>query len=90
MSQSIRAIVAFILGLIGISFVGPTALLMFDFWQTDWLSIANFYSHLFVFFPIFGLVTLLAIYTPACILVDAYVHHISSGKLVPRYFTWVV
>ncbi|CAN0369972.1 unnamed protein product, partial [Phaeothamnion confervicola] len=49
--------------------------------------IASFYSHLFLFFPTFGIVTLLAFYTPACVFTDMYMRHVPWG--IPRFVTGV-
>lgn len=83
MSVGVRIFVATVFTAIGLSFIATTAVLVWEFAQTDWLGIASFYSHLFLFFPTFGIVTLLAFYTPACVFTDMYMKHVTFG--IPRF-----
>jgi hypothetical protein len=83
MSLGVRVFIATVFTAIGLSFLATTAVLVWEFWDTDWLGIASFYSHLFLFFPTFGIVTLLAFYTPACVFTDMYMRHIPWG--IPRF-----
>ena len=80
MSLSARAFIIIVFGTMALSFVLTTAVLAWEFRGQDWLTIANFYSHLFIFFPTFGIVTLIAFYTPACVFVDLYLHHVPWGQ----------
>jgi hypothetical protein len=81
MSLGVRAFVAFVFTVVGLSFLATTGVLIWEYWNNDWLSQASFYSHLFIFFPTFGIVTLLAFYTPACVFTDMYMRHVPLGKV---------
>lgn len=74
--------------LIAISFVAPTAVLLVEFADADWLTLAAFYSHLFIFFPTLGVVTLFAFYTPACVFTDMYWRKLRLGRV--RFATGVI
>jgi hypothetical protein len=58
--------------LLGLSFLAGTGTLIFEFWDTDWFTIATHDSHLFLFFPTLGLIALAAFYVPALAFVDMY------------------
>ena len=79
MSYGVRAFIGCVFAAVAVSFLVTTGVLVWEYWGTDWLAIASFYSHLFVFFPTFGIVTLLAFYTPACVFTDMYLRHIPYG-----------
>ena len=53
-----------------------------------WLKLLTHYSDLFIFFPVFGTVALIAFYTPSCALVDMYWnnahHHQDNAIPYPR------
>ncbi|MDZ4841076.1 MAG: hypothetical protein SH859_02880 [Hyphomicrobium aestuarii] len=72
MSANTRSIVAIIFVVLGMSFIVTTAVLYTEFRDHDWFTLATLYSHLFVFFPTFGLLALFAFYIPACALLDLY------------------
>ena len=80
MSMGVRAFIFIIFAVLGLSFLATTAVLAWEFWRHDWLTIASFYSHLFIFFPTFGIVTLFAFYMPACVFLDIYLHHVPWGQ----------
>ncbi|MGI9405326.1 MAG: hypothetical protein ACR2O4_03050 [Hyphomicrobiaceae bacterium] len=80
-SVGARFFVGIVFSILGASFIATTAVLIYEFHQTEWFSLAAFYSHLFVFFPTFGLVALAAFYIPACIFTDMYWKHIAHGRL---------
>lgn len=74
----------FVLGVfaaLGLSFIALPITLMLEFPAADALTLATFYSHLFVFFPTFGVATLCAFYTPACVFTDMYWKHVRHGRL---------
>ena len=52
-----------------------------EFHDAQWFNMATFYSHLFVFFPIFGTVALCAFYWPSVVFLDMYWRHIPRGRL---------
>ncbi|MCH9807873.1 MAG: hypothetical protein K0U74_09085 [Alphaproteobacteria bacterium] len=83
MSVGARGFVAVIFTILAVSFVATTAVLYFEYGLdggTDWTAIATYYSHLFIFFPTFGILALIAFFVPACILVDMYWDHVPNGK----------
>lgn len=79
MTYGVRTFIGCVFVAVGLSFLTTTAVLIWEFWNADWLTIASFYSHLFFFFPTFGIVTLLAFYTPACVFTDMYLRYIPLG-----------
>jgi hypothetical protein len=81
MSVGARAFVFVIFLLLGLSFIGETALMFSEFGPDKGLSFATFDSHLFLFFPTLGVVALAAFYLPSCVFVDMYWRHVSYGKL---------
>lgn len=80
MYLGVRIFIAAIFVVIGGSFVATTGVLAWEFWHLDWLGIAAFYSHLFVFFPTLGLVVLVAFFLPACVFLDMYWRYIPFGR----------
>jgi hypothetical protein len=82
-STSVRGFVGILFTAIGLSFLVTTGVLIWEFWDARWPELASFYSHLFLFFPTFGIVTLFAFYTPACVFTDMYMRHVPYG--VVRY-----
>ncbi len=83
MSVQVRAFVGCVFAALGASFLVTTGVLIWEFWNTEWASISSFYSHLFLFFPTFGIVTLCAFYTPACVFTDMYMRYVPYG--IQRY-----
>ncbi|MGH1351241.1 MAG: hypothetical protein ACRBBN_10580 [Methyloligellaceae bacterium] len=81
MSIGARIFVAVIFGALGISFIATTIGLYTEFRDAQWLDFAMFYSNLFIFFPTFGIIALIAFYIPACVFVDMYWKHIPYGKI---------
>jgi hypothetical protein len=80
MSKGSHLFVTAVYGLIALSFFATTAALIFEFRDLDWFSLATFYSHLFIFFPVFGTVAVLAFYMPSVAFVDMYWNHIPHGR----------
>ncbi len=87
MPLGVRMFVAVIFSVLGLSFIVTAGALFYEFTdpqasshQTA-LTLATFYSHLFVFFPTFGLVALFAFYTPACVFTDMYMRHVPAGRI---------
>ncbi|MBX9924773.1 MAG: hypothetical protein K2Y05_00300 [Hyphomicrobiaceae bacterium] len=72
MSGKTRAVVAILFAVLGVSFLVTTATLYSEFRDHDWFTLATLYSHLFIFFPTFGILALCAFYVPACALLDLY------------------
>lgn len=72
MSRSAKNIILFLFTVLALSFVTTTAVLFYEFKDHQWFTIAAFYSHLFIFFPTFGILALFAFYLPASALLDLY------------------
>lgn len=81
MLLGVRLFVLMVFVALGLSFIATTAVLMWEFRDADWLALATFYSHLFIFFPTFGVVALCAFYLPACVCTDLYWRHVRLGKV---------
>jgi hypothetical protein len=75
-----RIFVAIAFVIMGASFLASTGLMIFEFREVDWLSMAVVHSHLFLFFPVFGVLALLAFFVPATVLTHLYWNHIPYGK----------
>jgi hypothetical protein len=84
MSLGARTFVAINFIVLGLSFVATTVALFVEFgWESnaDWTALATYYSHLFIFFPTFGILALIAFFVPSSILVDIYWHYVPNGKV---------
>ena len=75
-----RAVVFALYGVLGLAFVAETAVLAWEFWDYGWFSFLTQDSHLFLFFPTFGIVALAAFYVPSCAFVDLYWRHVRLGQ----------
>lgn len=80
MARGAHFFVAFVYATLAASFVASTATLFLEFKDHDWLSLALTHSHLFVFFPTFGIVVLAAFYWPSVIFTHLYW---SQDNLIP-------
>lgn len=78
LSQGVVAVVFFVLA---VSFIFTTATLYNEFSQHSWFTIAVFSSHLFLFFPTFGILALFAFFIPASALLDLCWNHVRYGKI---------
>lgn len=67
--------------LLGLSFLAETGVLMWEFWDAGWFTMATHDSHLFLFFPTLGLVALAAFYVPALAFTDMYWQHVRHGRV---------
>lgn len=83
MSFASRAFVIVVFCILGLSFWGTTGLLYWEFsedWRQPrfegalWFDLMTHYSHVFLFFPLFGTVALFAFFLPAAVFVDMYWH----------------
>jgi len=79
-----RVFVAVVYLILGLSFVASTGLLIQEFQGADWRSMIIAHSHLFFFFPVFGILALAAFYLPSVVFTDLYWRHLPHGKL--RFF----
>jgi len=75
-----RIFVASVFIVLGAAFIASTALLIIEFQELDWLTMVVAHSHLFLFFPVFGLLALIAFYLPSVVLTHLYWTHLPYGK----------
>ena len=78
--------VAIVFGIAGVTFIATTVSLYLEFrtlpdQPAGWFTIAAANSHLFLFFPTFGLLALCAFFIPAAVFVDLYWHHVPYGRI---------
>ncbi len=67
---------------LGLSFIATTGALVLEFGRDDlWLDFLTSDSHLFLFFPTFAIVALVAFYLPSCAIVDLYWNHLPFGRI---------
>ncbi|MFM1814841.1 MAG: hypothetical protein RLZ98_1536 [Pseudomonadota bacterium] len=87
MPLGVRIFVAVVFSILGLSFIATTGILLWEFSALTSarylpsVTLATFYSHLFIFFPTFGIVALFAFYTPACVFTDMYMRYVPAGKV---------
>ncbi|MEO1280506.1 MAG: hypothetical protein AAFV69_02100 [Pseudomonadota bacterium] len=85
MSVFAKLFVGVIFTILGASFIATTAVLYYEFATPElgdtWWKLATFYSHLFIFFPTFGIVALVAFFIPASAFVDMYWKHVPLGVM---------
>lgn len=81
LSTGSRVFVGIVFGILGLSFIATSAVMIYEYREADWFSIATFYSHIYVFYATFGLVALAAFYIPACVFTDMYWKHVYKGRL---------
>jgi hypothetical protein len=84
-----RIAVAVVFVLLGASFIASTGLLIYEFRDSGWLTMLVAHSHLFFFFPVLGVLALIAFYLPAVVFTHFYWNHLPLGKL-PFLFGLVV
>jgi hypothetical protein len=76
-----RTFVAIAFVVLGVSFLGSTGLLIYEFRELDWLTMVVVHSHLYLFYPVFGLLALVAFFLPSTVLTHLYWNHIPYGKV---------
>ena len=76
-----RVFVALAFLLLGASFLASTGILIYEFWDAEWRSLLVAHSHLFFFFPVFGLLALAAFFRPAVVFTDLHWTYLRHGKL---------
>ena len=79
-----RVFVGIVFTLLGLSFVASTAVILYDFRGDEPMAMLMTHSHLFFFFPTFGILALGAFYLPSVIFTDFYWHHV--GRFGPLRF----
>lgn len=85
MSIFAKAFVFVVFAVLAASFIATTGVLYYEFGgdahDGKWWKLATFYSHLFIFFPTFGIVALVAFFIPACAFTDMYWRHVPLGVM---------
>jgi hypothetical protein len=81
MTRGAYVFVAFVYLALAAAFLLATALVIREFQDFDWLSIILMHSHLFLFFPLFGLLVLAAFYLPSVAFTHMYWHHVPWGRV---------
>ncbi len=76
-----RTLTLLVFTVLGVSFLAGTGVLIWEFRDTGWFTIATHDSHLFLFFPTLGLVALAAFYVPALAFTDMYWQHVPFGRV---------
>ena len=77
----VRIFVAIAYVILGASFIASTGVLINEFQNSDWFSMVVAHSHLFLFFPLFGIVALVAFYIPSVVVAHLYWTHLPYGRL---------
>lgn len=80
MWSAARIFVGSLFALIGIAFVVPAVVLIYEFSAIDWQTLLFAHSHLFFFFPVFGILALVAFYQPAVAFTHFYWEYVKFGK----------
>ncbi|MBO0766107.1 MAG: hypothetical protein J2P50_16170 [Hyphomicrobiaceae bacterium] len=75
-----RIFVAIVFLILGASFLASTGILIYEFKDLDWLTLVVAHAHLFFFFPVLGLLALIAFYLPSVVLTDLCWRHLPYGK----------
>jgi hypothetical protein len=65
----------------GAAFIASTGVLIYEFWELDWVTMVIAHAHLFFFFPILGLLALIAYFLPSVVLTQLYWNHVPYGKV---------
>ena len=89
-SRGSKIFVALIFVLIGITFLATTGVLYYEFRADDWFSHLALYSHLFLFFPTFGILALFAFYVPSVVFTDLYWKHVQPAGRFRFVFGFLV
>ena len=91
-SKGAKRLVFIIFMILGLSFWATTGTLIYEFYDHDWFAQLALYSHLFVFFPTFGVLALFAFYVPAVVFTDFYWEHVKPAgriRFVTGFFVLV-
>jgi hypothetical protein len=75
-----KVFVGFVFLLLAAAFVASTFALVSEFWDHGWAAMLVTDSHLFIFFPTFGLLALLAFFHPSVIFTHLYWTHLRLGR----------
>ena len=67
--------------ILGTSFIASTGVLIHEFASTEGLTMVLAHSHLFLFFPLLGILGLVAFYLPSVVFTHLYWTHLPWGKV---------
>jgi hypothetical protein len=81
MTRGAYIFVACVYLILAASFFASTGLLIQEFASIDWRAMVHLHSHLFLFFPIFGLLVLAAFYLPSVAFAHMYWYHVPYGRI---------
>ncbi len=81
MTRGAYIFVACVYLILAASFLASTGLLIQEFGSVDWRAVVQLHSHLFLFFPIFGLLVLAAFYLPSVAFAHMYWYHVPYGRI---------
>ncbi|MDX2201140.1 MAG: hypothetical protein NW223_00160 [Hyphomicrobiaceae bacterium] len=76
-----RIFVGSLYTLLGISFLLSTGFLLHDYREADWVSMLTTHSNLFLFFPVLGILALVAFFVPSVVFTHLYWNHLPLGRL---------
>lgn len=76
-----RLFVIAVFTVLAASFWAASALVIWEFWDTDWITVVLAHSHLFLFFPIFGVLVLSALLLPATVFTHFYWTQVPFGRV---------
>ena len=76
-----KVFVGVVFATLGLSFLASTAMLIYEFQDLNPSTWLLMHSHLFLFFPVFGLVALAAFYLPATVFTHLYWTYVPFGKV---------
>jgi hypothetical protein len=76
-----RIFVGVVFVAIGACFIASSAVLINEFRDTGWFTMVVAHSHLFFFFPVFGILALAAFYLPSVVFTHLYWTHLRFGRV---------
>ena len=76
-----RAFVAVVYVALGACFLTSSAIVIAEFYPVDAFAMLVAHSHLFFFFPLFGVLSLAAFYLPSVVFTHLYWTHLPYGRL---------
>lgn len=86
-----KLFVGIVFTILGASFIASTALLYLEFHDHGWGVLALAHSHIFVFFPTFGILALCAFHLPSAVFVHLYWYYVRRGRLRFLHgFAWAI
>jgi hypothetical protein len=76
-----RIFVGLVFVAIGACFIASSAVMIEEFRTTGWFTLLVAHSHLFFFFPVFGILALAAFYFPSVVFTHLYWSHLRFGRV---------